>query len=297
MSEGQAAGSTLLTEASPAAVVDNPAGSLTAPPLNAAPKNGADAAVQAAIDGPPDYVPAKFWDPDKKQAKYEEMGRSYINLEKLLGREKVPVPLGDDDKDGWERWYAATGRPEDPDKYEFERPALPDGMPYDEDAEKSLRQWAHANGLNKRQTKNLYDNYAKLQIERHAAWHQHQQQAKAETLAKLQREHGAQFDNAMVSARTVMQQYGDPEFRQYLDESGLGNDPRLIRIFARIGKDVTGETKLKGAPAETAQPADLEVAIANFRKQHHAALMERSHPEHDLRVREYTALFERRYGQ
>lgn len=296
MSDGQAAGSTLLTEAPPAAVAGNPAGALNAPPLNAAPKNGAEAAVQAVADGPPDYIPAKFWDPEKKLPKIEDMGKSYMNLEKLLGREKVPVPLSDEDTEGWERWYAATGRPEDPDKYEFQRPTLPDGMPYDEDAEKSLRQWAHANGLNKRQTKNLYDNYAKLQIERHAAWHQHQQQAKAETLAKLQREHGPQFDQAMTSARTVMQQYGDPEFRQYLDESGLGNDPRLIRIFAKIGKDVAGESKLKGAPVDTTGPADLDVAIANFRRQHHEALMSKSHPEHNLRVREYTTLFERRHG-
>ena len=295
MSEGQAAGSTLLTEAPPAAA-GNPAGALNAAPLNVAPKNGADAAVQAALDGPPDYIPAKFWDTEKKLPKIEDLGKSYQNLEKLLGREKVPVPLSDEDKEGWDRWYAAMGRPEKPDDYEIERPTLPQDMPYDEEGEKFLRTWAHQNGMNKKQTKNLFNDYAKLQIERHAAWHQHQQQAKGETLAKLQREHGAQFDQAMTSARTVMQQYGDPEFRQYLDESGLGNDPRLIRVFAKIGKDVAGEQKLKGTPVDTTAPADLDVAIANFRRQHHEALMQKTHPEHAIRVREYTTLFERRHG-
>lgn len=291
MSDAPTAGATLLTEA-PAAVVSSPAA-----PLAAVAKTGADAAVQAVLDGPPEYIPPKFWDAEKKLAKVEDLGKSYMNLEKLLSSEKVPVPLGDDDKEGWDRWYAATGRPEDPDKYEFERPAMPDGMPYDEDAEKALRQWAHANGLNKRQTRNLYDNYAKLQIERHGAWHLHQTQAKSETLAKLQREHGPQFDRAMADARTVMQQYGDPEFRSYLDESGLGNDPRLIRIFAKIGKDVSGEKTLKGRPVDTAQPADIEMAIANYRGQHQKVLFDNSHPEHALRVREYTALFERLHGE
>ena len=88
-------GSSLLTEGVPAA----PAGGNPAYE-----PNSAQGAVQAVLDGPPEYIPAKFWDAEKKSAKTEEMGRSYQSLEKLLGREKIPVPASEDDDEGWQRW-------------------------------------------------------------------------------------------------------------------------------------------------------------------------------------------------
>jgi hypothetical protein len=288
MSADAAAGNTLLTEAPP------PAAAPSAVPPAAA--TTAEKAVQAVQDGPPEYIPPKFWDAEKRQARIEDLGRSYINLEKLMGREKVPVPAGDDDEEGWQRWYAASGRPEKPDDYEFERPALPQDMPYDEDGEKFLRQWAHQNGLNKKQTSRLYQDYAKMQLERHTKWGEMQKQAKTEAQHRVQTEFGQQFEQAKSQAHTVMAQYADPEFRQWLDETGNGNDPRFFRFVARIGKDMTGETKLKGTPQPTASPADYEKAIADFRSQHHKALFDRSHPDHERLTREYTALFQKAYG-
>lgn len=289
MSADAAAGNTLLTEA------PSSAGNATqtVPPAATTP---ADKAVQAVMDGPPEYIPSKFWDAEKRSPRIEDLGRSYMNLEKLMGREKIPLPTGDDDAEGWARWYAASGRPEKPDDYEFgDRPALPQDMPYDEDGEKFLRQWAHQNGLNKKQTKALYQDYAKMQLERHVAWHELQKQNKAEAQHRVQTEFGQQFDQAKSQAHTVMAQYADPEFRQWLDETGNGNDPRFFRFVARIGKDITGETRLKGSVQPTAQPADYEKAIGEFRSQHHKALFDKGHPDHDRLTREYTELFKKRY--
>ena len=43
-----------------------------------------------------------------------EMAQGYRNLEKLVGGEKVPLPKGDTDNEGWERVYKALGRPAKP---------------------------------------------------------------------------------------------------------------------------------------------------------------------------------------
>jgi len=160
--------------AAPAAPSDTGGSTLltTGIPAAAAPRqpDGADKAVQAVLDGPPEWLPPKYWDADKKAARYEDLGKGYQNLEKLLGKDRIPVPQADDDEDGWQRWYAASGRPEKADDYEFERPSLPEGLPYDEETEKSFRTWAHVNGLNKKQARNLYEGYVKAQTERHAAY-------------------------------------------------------------------------------------------------------------------------------
>lgn len=284
MSDNQ--GSSILTADVPAD------GGNPAPQLNAAQQALADA--QEANDIP-EYIPAKFWDKDRRAPKIEDMGRSYQNLEKLLGREKVPVPTGDDDDEGWNRWYAAMGRPEAPDKYEFKRPDLPTDLPYDEDTEKAFREWAHKNGLNKRQANNLYDAFVKTQVERHAAYHDHQKQSRAKIEMDLRREYGNGYDGKVGLAKTAIRQFADPDYLAWLDESGMGNDPRMIRAWIKVGEKMTGDTQLRGKPTPEAQPADLDRAIADFREKYKDALWNKDHPNHDMRNKELRKLYETRF--
>ena len=274
-----ATGSTILTSGIPA-----PA---------APPPGSAAAAVEAVIDGPPEWAPQKFWDPDKKSVRVEDLGKGYKNLEQLLGRDKVPVPASDEDEEGWQRWYAASGRPEAPDKYELQRPdRLPEGMEYDEDTEKEFRSWAHNNGLNKRQAKALYDGFVKRQIDRQAAWHTHQQQARATVEADLRREFGAQYEGSVQQAKAAMARYADPEYIRMLEETGRGNDPREIRAWIKVGREMGGQTQLKGRSQAEVSPTDLRKAIGEFDAKNAAALHDRSHPQHKWAVGERNRLFE-----
>jgi hypothetical protein len=287
-------GSTLLTEA-PADSGGNPEPSVGAGEQTAQTQpNGANEALQQVQNGPPEYIPKKFWDPETKTVRTEDLGKSYMNLEQMLGREKVPVPTSDDDTEGWERWYAAMGRPEAPDKYEFKRPELPSDLPYDEEMEKEFREWAHINGLSKRQAQSFYEGYVKRQIARHTDWSNQAKETRQQAEAALRREYGRNYDQAIQQAKAAMMTYADPDFHRYLDESGAGNDPRMIRIFARIGKELRGDTRLQGR-TEAANPADAQKAIAEFRTKHNDALYNRDHPEHKQRVSEMQQLFERAF--
>lgn len=285
MSEG--AGGSFLSEA---AAADPPMenGTPAAGAVGAAPVNGA----APAEDAIPEWVPKKYWDAEKKSARVEDLGRAYTNLEKLLGREKIPVPVDENDEEGWQRWYNAAGRPEAPDKYEFQRPELPPDLPYDEDTEKAFRAWSHSNGLSKKQAKNLYEGFVKTQIERHAGWAKEQQQRKSELEAGLQREYGGKLESVKAQAGSVVREFADPEFREFLDQSQLGNDPRMIRFMAKVGAKMQGETRLKGAPPAAPDIKDYKTAIADFREKHKDALFDRDHPNHALRVQEYTHLFQ-----
>lgn len=299
MPEGQApvapapentGGTTLLTSAPPAA-----AAAPAAPPA----PGSAEAAVAAAQieNARPEWAPEKFWDADRRVLKDQELGKAYMNLEKLVGREKIPVPQSDEDAEGWDRWYKASGRPEALDKYTFNRPKdIPKDLPYDEQAETDFRTWAFANGLSQRQAASLYDGFVAKQLQSHAAYATAQRQAIEKTRADLMREHGAQYDGFVTSATTAMKQYGDPEFNKFLDETGLGNHPAMIRVFGRVGKELAGETRLQGKPQITENVADLDTAITKFRNDNNAALMDRSHPDHARLLGQFNALFEKRYG-
>lgn len=255
--------------------------------------------VPAAADGPPEWLPAKYWDGEKKAPRIEDLGKGYQNLEKLLGSEKVPVPTSDEDEEGWNRWYKATGRPDKADDYELERASeYPSDLPYDEEMEKGFRNWAHANGLSKKQAGALYGGYVKTQIERYAAHTTAQKQKLAEVQHALQREHGGQYEGFIGSAKTALQQYADPDFKAMLDETGLGNDPRMIRVFGKIGKELgAGGDRLKGAAPQAASTADLSAAISDFRTKNSKALFDKDHPDHGRRVSELQALYQQKFAE
>lgn len=258
----------------------------------------ADQVAQEVMDGPPEWAPAKYWDAEKKSVRYEDLGRGYQSLEKLLGREKVPVPTGDDDKEGWERWYKASGRPDTIEDYVFERPTLPSDLPYDEESEKNFRTWAHVNGLTKKQASNLYDGYVKTQLERHASYVEGQKKQRSELEQALIREHGGRIENVKQTAFAVMQEHADGEFRQFLDQTGLGNDPRMVRFLHKVGSKMNGETRLKsGPPVQQANSADLDKSISAFRDKHNKALMDKAHPDHDRLATEFKRLFEARFPE
>lgn len=297
MSDGQApaapapetvGGTTFLTQPPPPAEM----------PAEPAPGSADAALAQAKVENArPEWAPEKFWDADKKTLRQEELGKSYQNLEKLIGRDKVPLPQSADDEEGWERWYKASGRPEAPEKYEFKRPELPAEIGYDQEAEDSLRSWAYANGLNQRQAGNLYDGYVKLQIERHGAYVTSSKQQTEAATAALMREHGTQFEAFKRDATTAIDTYGDPDFRKFLAETGLGNDPRMIRFAGRVGKELGGETRIHGKATESISAADGERAISDFRSKNETALYDKGHADHARATKELTSLYEKVYGK
>ncbi len=68
---------------------------------------------------------------------------------------------------------------------------------------------------------------------------------------------GEKFDENMGVAKTAIDKFGSPEFKQALEDTGFGNHPEVVRVFYRIGeamandKLVTAESQV-GGKKETA---------------------------------------------
>lgn len=80
----------------------------------------ASAETPAVVDRPSD-VPEKFWDSDAGQIRTDALLRSYIELERRLGR-SVPKPESEDDVEGLNRLLGLLGRPDTPEAYEIAAP-------------------------------------------------------------------------------------------------------------------------------------------------------------------------------
>ena len=78
------------------------------------------AAERAAAERPAD-VPEKFWDAETGAIRVDTLLRSYLELERKLGR-SLPQPEGPEDREARERLLAALGRPASPDEYRITSP-------------------------------------------------------------------------------------------------------------------------------------------------------------------------------
>ena len=90
-----------------------------------------------------------------------------------------------------------------------------------------------------------------------------QQQAEAERLAEEWREAvladkelgGTQMRETTQLVALAMDRYGNEEFRELLESTGLGNHPVLVRAFRDLGRKLAEDSPAQGRPAGT--PEDV----------------------------------------
>jgi len=170
------------------------------------------------------YVQNKGWkDP-------ADLAVGYKNLEKLLGAEKMPMPKGADDAEGWNRVYDALGRPKSADDYKLSVPEGDDGG-----FAKLAAGKFHELGLTAKQAEGL------------AAWYneqgtgrmnemQQQQAAKAEAdMQSLKQEWGAAFDENVEYGRRAAREYGLNAEKLSALENSLGTS-EMLKLMATIGR-------------------------------------------------------------
>ncbi len=108
--------------------------------------------------------PPKFWEafqtPElkdnasvKKFNDVESLAKSYVNLEKTFGKDKITVPDQHATDEDWRGVFSKLGLPENPDKYELKA----DGL--DPEFIKEFKKTAHESGMLPRQVQKAVDWY------------------------------------------------------------------------------------------------------------------------------------------
>jgi hypothetical protein len=191
------------------------------------------------------------------------MAKSYVETKKMMG-DAVRLPKTDAPPEDWDKFYARLGRPEAPDKYEFKRPQLAEGAKYDEEMETAFKGLAHKAGLHPRQAQSLLEGYNAMQAERLQKYTGQME----EGVNSLKKEWGQNYDKNLSVATRAVKELGGDELIAMLDETGLGNHPTLIKLFSRLGQDMTEDTFVVGDTASGAgakTPADIEAELAAIR--------------------------------
>ena len=176
------------------------------------------------------YVQNKGWkDP-------VELANGYRNLEKLLGGEKVPLPKGAEDKEGWSRVYDALGRPKSADEYGLQ---LPEGG--NADFLKAAAGKFHELGLSKQQAAELANWYNEQAAGQMGASQQAQAAKVEQDMQALKSEWGQAWDENVELGRRAARQFGLDTEKLGAMENALGTG-ELLKFMARIGRGLTEHT-------------------------------------------------------
>ena len=192
----------------------------------------------------------------------ENLARSYVNAQRLIGADKIPMPVNPSDED-LDRIYNRLGRPESPDGYQL----AADGNIVTEDLVKDFADFSHKLRLTPEQASGILD-YYRSSVEQSAAGSEEQAQAYRQTTEEaLKSEWGRAYDQKLNQAVNAAREFSNPEIfdLQLTDGSRLGDNPEFIKTFAKIAEfrqTVTSEDTIsENAQANVMTPKQAQAEI------------------------------------
>jgi len=216
----------------------------------------------------------------------ESLAKTVVHQQKMIGS-RIPIPKTDEEKS---ELYGKLGRPDESAKYEV---TIPDTHKehFQEAAVNEFKNVAHKIGLNNEQVNALVD-YQVAQINYQA---ENQQSAlavqKDEAENALKQEWGFEYDKNVRAAQRALQVYGDDDIIELMNTEA-GNHPAVIKLFARLGQEVTEEM------SKNTQNNRLAVSPLDAKQEIEKVMSDPKHPYFDAGHTEHSAAVEqmRQFG-
>lgn len=218
----------------------------------------------------------------------ESLAKTVVHQQKVLGS-RIPLPKNDDE---YNELYNKLGRPEDPNKYEVKIPQEFEQYFKKENVDE-FKNVAHKIGLNNKQVNALLDyqvNSIKYEMQNEPASIVIE---KDKTEQMLKQEWGYDYDKNVRAATRALDVYGDDELKDLLNNSSAGNNPAVIKFFARLGAEVTEDM------AKNTQNNRLAVSPLDAKEEINKIMLDSSHSYHkgdQLAVEKMRQLHEKAFG-
>lgn len=211
----------------------------------------------------------------------ESLAKTAVHQQKMIGN-RIPMPKNDEEK---AELYSKLGRPDEPKNYEVDVPQ--DYQEYfREESMNEFRNVAHKIGLNNEQVKALMDfqiNEINHELENRGSQINVQREEVEQT---LKQEWGFDYDKNVRAAQRALQVYGDNDVLELMNTEA-GNHPALIRMFAKLGAEVTEDM------AKNTQNNRLAVSPIDAKQEIQQIMNDPSHPYFNATHREHLEAVEK----
>jgi len=240
--------------------------------------------------------------PSLKNFKNEaDLAKSWVEAQKLIGRDKIPVPGEKATKEDWDMVFDRLGRPKTADGYKIPDVKYPDGYPAPtKEFNESLKVKAHELGLLPAQVNELYNWFMSNEIDKYKQFSQSRDNMRITGENALRKAWGAAFEQNYQIAEQAVQKYGTEGFVEKLKASGLSNDPDMIKFIADMAKNFS-EDSITGKPVGlTLSPEEAKSEIAKIQaeamKDKNHPMNSKHHPEYQFFLKKWKDLHEMAYN-
>lgn len=172
-----------------------------------------------------------------------DVAKSYLNLEKLLGNEKIPVPKSPDDVAAWTIYKRAFGIPDKPEGYQLADAQTPEGLKgvaFDKNTFASI---VHKFNLAPDAAKGLWGAYTEMMSKAYNNAMSSQKEKLTGVVNQMRQEWGDAYQSKVELGQMVINKFADDKESNDFITSALSQDPRGIKFLSKIG-DQFSENKI-----------------------------------------------------
>lgn len=218
------------------------------------------------------------------------LAKSYINAQKLIGVDKIPVPGKHATEEDWKNVYHKLGLPKDQKDYKIDV-AADSGLAADFIT--TLSEAAYSSGVLPQAASKLAGILAEKNKTAIADMQKAANAQYEESVNSLKKEWGAGFDVELAKANAALKQFASPEEITQLTNAGITQNTTLIKLFNKLSKTL-GEDVISSAAAGTSgamTPASAQAEINSIMGDTNHPYYNGSHPNHSAAVAEVQKLF------
>ncbi len=260
-------------------------------PIAQLPEGSTDA-VRAAVNGPL----KNFFDNEGK-INTANVLESYINVQKVMGQDKVLAPREDWGDDQWTSFYKGIGQVEKIEDYVIKN-NVPEGLTANDEMFSELMKVAHTNGVLPHQFQKISDKFNEMTKTHIDTTKTNGDTAFATEVNKLKEEWGQGYENTLNVIDSTLVKFSSEDELAELKKFGLDKDPIIQRLLKRVADGLLSEddplfkqaqTKTFGKTPEQAQASLSE----------HMAKPEKAtrHPGHAVWQSQYIEILESIHGK
>ncbi len=208
----------------------------------------------------------------------KNLAKSYVHTKKAFGADKFTVPGKNATEDDWKETYTRLGLPAK-DKYDVKFPET-----FDKGFQDNFKEVLHSNGVLPRQAQKLVDFYNEYTTKAISDSKEQQIGEKTNSLNSLKAEWGDKFNKNIEVAKHTFQKFVDKETMDYLNQAGFTSDPRVFKVFTKIG-EMLGEDKIVDPRGSGGfSPADVNQKISEIMGDQSGPYWNKMHPGHQAAV-------------
>jgi hypothetical protein len=176
----------------------------------------------------------------------QSLAKSYVHAQSLVGADKIVIPKDNASPEEWNTFWKKVGRPDDAKAYNLGKPENFPEQVFDPKMLEHMQGIFHETGLSSRQAETLYNKYMAYIAGEYETSQKETSLQTEQGLEKLKADFGSEYNVKLAAAQKTLQKFGSPELVEYLDKTGLGNSPELIKLFSNIGLSISESTAHDG---------------------------------------------------